>query len=166
MSMDQSEKRITLFALLFSILLALVALFMAYRGHTTHAVKAANITDTVVILVGGLILFVFSRAAKRVGVIVTALLLALYLGALAVGMPYFALALWLMMRAWRLQKYGQATYAGSIASARARAVARKEGKEWKPGDTAETPREQAIAPRTPPKPSKRYTPKQTPRKKR
>lgn len=52
----------------------------------------------------------------------------LVLGLFSSGLPFFLYAVWLMWRAWRLQKYGDATFAGVSRITRERAQARKEGR--------------------------------------
>ncbi len=76
---------------------------------------------------------------------------------------------WLMLRAWRINKYGT-TNARAVAR---EAAARPRGKEKvaaksstkSSGKSAASSSASASAPRKPPTPSKRYTPKAPPRKK-
>ncbi len=113
-----------------------------------------------ILIVGG-IMMIFAVKAKRAGVAVCALLLGLALG--TVGFPFILLAAWLIIRAFRLQKYGDASVAGSGKRAREMAQAKKEGRSYTPGAPTAT-----NAPRTatPPEASKRYTPKKRARKKK
>jgi hypothetical protein len=114
------------------------------------------------ILVVGFGLAAFAHFRRRVGVIVLSLLLGLALG--RVGLIFLIFGGWLIIRAFRLQRYGDATFAGSGARARevskARREAKKEGRTYNSPDTI-------IAPLPkPPTESKRYTPKKPPRRKR
>jgi hypothetical protein len=113
-------------------------------------------------------LVIFALIRKRVGVVVASLILWLALS--ATGLPFLFVAGWLMVRAFRLQKWGDPTFSGSNRAAREQAKARKEGREVAPraaraarGTKASTEPVVARA-ATPPAPSKRYTPKQKPRK--
>jgi len=72
----------------------------------------------------------------------------------AAGFPFIALAAWLLIRAFRLQKYGDPTFKGSNA------VARERGRNRQPRGKAAAPEIGKAAPA----PSKRYTPKKKPRR--
>lgn len=120
------------------------------------------------IIIFGAAIIIFALIRKRVGVVVAGLILWLALS--TAGLPFLFVAGWLMVRAFRLQKWGDPTFSGSNRAAREQAKARKEGREIMPraprparGSKAST---EPAAPRavTPPAPSKRYTPKQKPRK--
>ena len=116
-----------------------------------------------ILIIGG-IMMIFAVKAKRAGVAMCALLLGLALG--TVGFPFVLLAAWLIIRAFRLQKYGDASFAGSGKRAREMSQAKKEGRTYTvPGAPKTT---NASAPRTasPPEASKRYTPKKRPRAKK
>lgn len=112
------------------------------------------------ILVVGLAIIAFAWWRKRAGVAVGALFLGLALG--TVGLPFLFLGGWLILRALRLQKYGDATFRGSSAQARERAKTRRQEKRTTTkGAKAKTATPATVAA---PSPSKRYTPKQQPRK--
>jgi hypothetical protein len=112
------------------------------------------------ILVIGGVMMIFAVKAKRAGVAMCALLLGLALG--TVGFPFVLLAAWLIVRAFRLQKYGDASFSGSGKRAREMAQAKKEGRSYAPRDTKTA----NARPTSAPEASKRYTPKKPPRKKR
>lgn len=115
------------------------------------------------ILIVGLAIVLFAWWRKRAGVAVSALFLGLALG--TVGLPFLFLGGWLIIRALRLQKYGDASFKGSSAQARDMAKARREEKSRTPrGQRSKSTAEPTTARPTPPPPSKRYTPKQQPRK--
>jgi hypothetical protein len=106
--------------------------------------------------------------------------LAVFLGlglGLGSGLVFFFLGAWLIIRAYRLQKYGTPSMLTSNRVAREMATARKEGREpdieaitgnpttltkgvTKPSSTS------APAKLPTPEASKRYTPKKPPRKRR
>lgn len=114
-----------------------------------------------ILIIGG-IMMIFAVTAKRAGVAMCALLLGLALG--TVGFPFILLAAWLIVRAFRLQKYGDASFSGSGKRAREMSQAKKEGRTYvAPGakNTSSTPRTAS-----PPEASKRYTPKKRPRTKK
>jgi len=119
------------------------------------------------ILVVGIAIVAFAWWRKRAGVAVSALFLGLALG--TVGLPFLFLGGWLIIRALRLQKYGDPTFRGSSAQAREMArVRREEKKSPTKGSTTRTKSKtnaQTTGPTVAaPGPSKRYTPKQQPRK--
>jgi len=111
------------------------------------------------ILLVGLAILAFAWWRKRAGVAVSALFLGLALG--TVGLPFLFLGGWLIIRALRLQKYGDASFRGSSAQAREMAKAKRSNRKTSRRDNVASVATHAT---TPPAPSKRYTPKQTPRK--
>ncbi len=113
------------------------------------------------ILIVGLAIIFFALRRKRAGVAVGGLLLGLALG--SVGLPFLFVGGWLIIRALRLQKYGDASFRGSSIKAREVAKARREGRTVDtspPGNSITTKSASAPAP------SKRYTPKKRTRKTR
>lgn len=128
-----------------------------------------------IFLVAACILY-FALRRKRAGVATFAVFLGLGLG-LGSGLVFFFMGAWLIMRAYRLQKYGVATMMGSNRAAREMAQARKEGREPNiepyAGSSGTTSASSRPSPskKTPPKPttpeaSKRYTPKKPAPKRR
>lgn len=113
------------------------------------------------ILVAAAVILFFAWRKRRSGVAVATFLLGLSLG--TAGFIFLFLGAWLMIRAYRLQKYGDATMLGSARKAREMADARRAGKEYTP-----TPSGDAVAspPKKAPAPSARYTPKKSRGKKR
>jgi hypothetical protein len=117
------------------------------------------------VLIGALFIIFFAWRKRRVGVIFAAFMMGLALG--NVGLPFLFLGGWLGIRAFRLQKYGTPTFVGSNQQSRLRAqqraANRKKGisnsrRTKSDGDSAATPS------RPKPAPSKRYTPKQSGRR--
>ena len=124
--------------------------------HLTH--PSDWVVQFLEILVLGLGLFFFSWRKKRAGVAVLSLLLGLALG--VVGLPFLFLGGWLVIRALRLQKYGDASFVGSSRAAREAADQRRAEKR---SGTPRTRKDVVDVESTllkPPAPSKRYTPKQ------
>ena len=111
------------------------------------------------ILLVGIAIVAFAWWRKRAGVAVSALFLGLALG--TVGLPFLFLGGWLIIRALRLQKYGDASFRGSSAQAREMAKTKRSNRKTSPRGKAPASGTQSA---TPPSPSKRYTPKQAPRK--
>jgi hypothetical protein len=124
------------------------------------------------ILIVALCILFFAIRRKRAGVACFAIFLGLGLG-LGSGLVFFFLGAWLIIRAYRLQKYGVATMLGSNRVAREMATARKEGRapnlEPITGSSA-TPSKSSSKSVTSkpvtPEASKRYTPKKPPRRRR
>lgn len=124
----------------------------------------------VFVIVGGAIA-IFSYYRKRVGVIVGAFLLGLATG--TAGIFFLALGGWLAVRAFRLNKYGDATFRGSNVIARQRAQERRASRGPRAPRGERAPRgarssksaksTTAATSRTPVA-SKRYTPKKTNRR--
>jgi hypothetical protein len=116
------------------------------------------------VFIVGLAILGFSFWRKRVGVAVCGFLLGLALG--VAGIVFLFLGGWLVIRAFRLQKYGDPTFAGSGRAAREinqeKRAAKREGREPR------TRAKKSDTVITPPKPveSKRYTPKKPPPRKR
>ena len=112
----------------------------------------------------------FAYRRKRAGVVTCALLLGLSMG--TTGFIFLLLGGWLVVRAFRLQKFGDATFKGSNARAREMAQAKKEGRVLESSgssasdSSSKSGSKSAKASTKPstPAPSKRYTPKQQPRK--
>jgi hypothetical protein len=116
-------------------------------------------------------LFVWRR--RRTGTVFSSLFLGLATGVFGVGLPFFCYGIWVLWRAWRLQRYGVATFSGVSQIVRGEAQARKEGRtppprpvaavsETKPSKASDA----ASTTYTPPEASKRYTPKKRVAKKK
>ncbi|MHB8826946.1 MAG: hypothetical protein ACYC5Z_04695 [Acidimicrobiales bacterium] len=128
--------------------------------HLTH--PSDWIIQFLEILILGVGLLIFARLKKRAGVAVLSLLLGLALG--VVGLPFLFLGGWLVIRALRLQKYGDATFVGSSKAAREAADQRRAEKRSGAPRAKKNDIDVASTLLTPPAPSKRYTPKQRPRR--
>jgi hypothetical protein len=112
-------------------------------------------------------LFYAALQKKRTLAVVTLLFIGLALGPFSLGLPFAGAGVWLMWRAWRLQRYGVATFTGVSQINRQRAADRKAGKPVAPLAAKSAPIIAAPdAPRRASEASKRYTPKKPPRKKR
>jgi hypothetical protein len=114
-----------------------------------------------VFLVVGLAIAAFAFYRKRAGVIVGSLLLAFATG--SAGLFYMALGAWLAVRAFRLGKYGDATFRGANLRARERAQERRANRATTSRSSKSTP-STATATSRAPAPSKRYTPKKSNRR--
>ena len=128
--------------------------------HLTH--PSDWVVQFLEILILGLGVLLFAWRQKRAGVAVLGLLLGLALG--VVGLPFLFLGGWLVIRALRLQKYGDATFVGSSKAARASADQRRSEKRTGTPRAKKNEIDVASTLLTPPAPSKRYTPKQRPRR--
>ncbi|MDE3140105.1 MAG: hypothetical protein KGL05_09785 [Acidobacteriota bacterium] len=128
--------------------------------HLTH--PSDWILQFLEIFILGVGLILFARLKKRAGVAVLSLLLGLALG--VVGLPFLFLGGWLVIRALRLQKYGDASFVGSSKAAREAADQRRAEKR----SGAPRARRDVVDVEStllkPPAASKRYTPKQRPRR--
>ena len=125
------------------------------------------------IIVFGAAILAFALVRRRVGVVVAGLMSWLALSASAfsaVGLPFLFVAGWLMVRAFRLQKWGDPTFSGSNRTAREQAKTKRADRgvtpraSKAPRGSKATPEPVVARSAAPPAPSKRYTPKQKPRK--
>ena len=112
------------------------------------------------VLVGAVALAFFAWRKKRAGAVVIGGMMGLFLG--NAGLPFLATAVWFVVRALRLQKYGTASFVGTNQVARQRAIELNAAK--KSGKTAGASTSTAPDARKPPAPNKRYTPKQSGRR--
>jgi hypothetical protein len=145
---------------------ACAARFTLHGEFCEHTLKNAQshwAVQFLFVFVVALIMLFFALRRKRAGVACFACFLGVGLG--ISGVVFVFLGAWLIVRAFRLQRYGEASWNGSNKVAREMAQARREGRDPTPKSKAssDTP---AVAPGpvAPPAPSKRYTPKQKPRK--
>ena len=195
MGLDNTERRISLIAGFIAVAMALALPFLIGKLYTVTAKPSSAkkcaagyklvgnlcqltrptvvsdwILRFVMILVIGLLLVMFALLRKRVGVAFVGLFLGLAIG--TIGLPFLMLGGWLVIRALRLQKYGDATFAGSSLRAREMAKAKKEGRALAPSTAKSTKSAtsakgaKTTAPNVPkpPSASKRYTPKQRTRR--
>jgi hypothetical protein len=130
---------------------------LCQKSH--YALPSSYVPQFLEIIIIGAVMMIFAVRAKRAGVAVCALLLGLALG--TIGFPFVILGAWLIIRAFRLQKYGDASFKGS--GKRASEIA-KEKKVARASGTRTT--SSVVRTVAAPEPSKRYTPKKPPRKKR
>jgi hypothetical protein len=111
----------------------------------------------------------FGFMRKRAGVIVTTFLLVFKLG-LGIGFVFLFTACWLLIRAWRLNKYGDPTLRGSAQIAKDMSTAKKHGETYTPvyndkASEAVRPKpakrqpKAIVAEKAAPRESSRYTPK-------
>jgi hypothetical protein len=130
------------------------------KTHLTH--PSAWLPQFLEILIVGLFIIFFALRRKRAGVAVCGLLLGLALG--SVGLPFLFVGGWLVIRAFRLQKYGDASFSGSSRRARELGQARKEGRAPATRRTRGAKGATATKSAPVPAPSKRYTPKKPTRR--
>jgi hypothetical protein len=114
------------------------------------------------IMIFGVAIIVFALVRKRAGVVVAGLILWLALS--TAGLPFLFVGGWLIVRAFRLQKWGDASFSGSNREAREQAKAKKEGRAPRTRAVKGSAAPAVPGPMAPPVQSKRYTPKQKPRK--
>ncbi len=118
------------------------------------------------ILLVALCILWFALRRKRAGVACFAIFLGLGLG-IESGLVFFFLGAWLIVRAYRLQKYGVPTMLGSNRVAKEMAIERREGRSSRGVSSASSSSAKSTAPKaTAPEASKRYTPKKPPRRRR
>jgi hypothetical protein len=172
-TLDDTERKWALIALLLATVasIAAPAYFLAANKVTKAGKNSIPIAPDALLLGGVILIFCligFLALWKRRRTLVAFDLFLVGFGLTIliqlVGLAYIFLGGWLMLRAWRLNKYGTTN---SKAIAREAAARRKGG-----GRTAAATKSQAkgktvpkTAERKPPTASKRYTPKAPPRKK-
>jgi hypothetical protein len=116
------------------------------------------------IVVIALCILYFTIRRKRAGVACFAIFLG-FGPVYGAGLIFVLLGSWLILRAYRLQKYGEAGFASSNRVAKERGQAKREGRVAKTSSTANAKDTTAKALSTP-EASKRYTPKKPPRRRR
>ncbi len=186
--MDHIERNVSLFGVAIAIIVSLVSLVAwvkkspvittlkyvkgkrcpkAYPTHRLefceHILRESSsywATRFLFVFVVALLILFFALRRKRAGVACFACFLGIGLG--LAGVVFVFLGAWLIVRAFRLQRYGDATWSGSNKIAREVAQAKREGRVVTP-KSASTPAA-PPGPVAPPSASKRYTPKQKPRK--
>ena len=135
------------------------------RGKNTIAVApdAALLGGAILLLcvIGFLALWKRKRTLVAFDLFLVGFAFTLFIG--LIGFAFILLGGWLMLRAWRLNKYGT-TNAKAIAQ---EAATRPRGRERKAAAQGTGKQDNALTPgaRKPPTASKRYTPKAPPRKK-
>ena len=191
LGLDQLERRVSFIGVGAAFILALVtAVEWARNVKTTTTVKPST-TNTcptgfhhagtlckevlastagawevrlLFIVVIALCILYFTVRRKRAGVACFAIFLG-FGPVYGAGLLFVLLGSWLILRAYRLQKYGEAGFASSNRVAKERGQARREGRSAKSSST--TNDKDATTKALPaPAASKRYTPKKPPRRRR
>ena len=118
------------------------------------------------IVVIALCILYFTIRRKRAGVACFAIFLG-FGPVYGAGLLFVLFGSWLILRAYRLQKYGEAGFAGVNRVARERGQARREGRSTKTESTSKA-KDTTTTTKAQPAPaaSKRYTPKKPPRRRR
>jgi hypothetical protein len=130
--------------------------------EVTHTSRSEWEVRVLFIAVVALCILFFALRRKRAGVACFAIFLGLGLG-ISTGLVFFLLGAWLIVRAYRLQKYGDASFFGSNRVAKETGQAKRADRATRASAKNET----APAPSkstAPPSASKRYTPKKPPRR--
>lgn len=132
--------------------------------HIVHTTRSEWEVKFFFIFLVALCILYFTLRRKRAGVACFAIFLGLGLG-LGSGLVFFFLGAWLIVRAYRLQKYGVPSLLGSNRVAKEMGVAKREGRAAKrssTSDSSDSSTKSIVAPSA----SKRYTPKKSPRRRR
>jgi len=136
------------------------------RGKDTIAVAPdAKLLGGVILLlcvIGFLALWKHKRTLVAFDLFLVGFGFTLFIG--LIGFAFILIGGWLMLRAWRLNKYGTTNARAIAQEARTRPRGRDRKAAAKTGTTTTTS-SAASAARKPPTASKRYTPKAPPRKK-
>ena len=101
----------------------------SYCEHILRQTDSFWATHFLLVFIVGLIILFFALRRKRAGVACFACFLGV--GLQVVGLVFLFLGVWLIVRAFRLQRYGEASWSGSNKAAREMAQARREGREPK-----------------------------------
>ena len=130
--------------------------------EVTHTSRSEWEVRVLFIAVVALCILFFALRRKRAGVACFAIFLGLGLG-ISTGLVFFLLGAWLIVRAYRLQKYGDASFFGSNRVAKETGQAKRADRATRASAKNETA--PALSKSTaPPSASKRYTPKKPPRR--
>lgn len=133
--------------------------------HVVHTTRGQWEVRFFFILLVALCILYFTLRRKRAGVACFSIFLGLGLG-LGSGLVFFFMGAWLIIRAYRLQKYGVPTLLGSNRVAKEMGVAKREGRATSPAPSTGSSSSAPTQTFTPPTASKRYTPKKPPRRRR
>jgi hypothetical protein len=116
------------------------------------------------IFVCATLMLVFALRRSRTGIIFASLMLGLRLG--IAGIVFLYVGVWLLIRAYRLQKYGDPTLFGSSRIQRELSQARRAGKAITAEEAAEKAKVEINTPRPAVRESSRYTPKRNTQRRR
>lgn len=116
------------------------------------------------IVVVALCILYFTVRRKRAGVACFAIFLG-FGPVYGAGLLFVLLGAWLIIRAYRLQKYGEAGFASSNRVAKERGQAKRAGRSAKTSSASES-KDATSRTIAAPEASKRYTPKKPPRRRR
>lgn len=191
LGLDQLERRISFVSVGAAFLLALVTVIEWARNVKSTTTVKPSTTNTcpsgfhlankfcteqiastagawevrlLFIVVIALCILYFTVRRKRAGVACFAIFLG-FGPVYGAGLLFVLFGSWLILRAYRLQKYGEAGFASSNRVAKERGQARREGRSSKTSSTASA---KDVTTKAIPAPaaSKRYTPKKPPRRRR
>jgi hypothetical protein len=109
------------------------------------------------IFVGAALMLIFALRRSRTGIIFASLMLGLRLG--MAGIVFLYVGIWLLIRAYRLQKYGDPSLFGSSRIQREISQAKKAGVTITASEAAEKAQVAISTPRPVVRESSRYTPK-------
>lgn len=137
------------------------------KTKTCNAVYPAShyVLPLIVSLVLALAIYVTVRIRRRAPLAFTMVMTGLAFGSLLILVPYGVGAGWIMLRAWRTQKYGSPTAKAPVTGWVAPPPRPRRGAGAGAGARKKRGREADGAARKPPEPNKRYTPKSPPKKK-
>jgi hypothetical protein len=128
----------------------------------THTTRSQWEVRFLFITIVALCILYFALRRKRAGVACFSIFLGLGLG-VSTGLVFFLLGAWLIVRAYRLQKYGDASFFGSNRVAKEEGQAKRANRPAKGAPTSESTASSSKASAAP-MASKRYTPKKPPRR--
>lgn len=177
-TLDDTERKFVWGLVVFGGALSLLFLFVQQTGYLTQAPKNGACPDGwdlvknncqqaytmtfkeylpqfLAVLLGAVVLAVAAWRRHRVLASFTALMMGLMLS--RVGLPYLMLGGWLILRAWRLTRYGVPGFVASNQAARQQAIERRSQRS--PRGTSASDDDGTT--RRPPNANKRYTPKKS-----
>jgi len=159
---DTLEQKVTYFGVVLGFVMSLSSVYLWFNG-AQHSRVGYAIQFAFIIGCSIAMLF-FATKRKRSGVIVSSLLLGMYLQ--LAGVAFLYIGIWLLIRAYRLQKYGDPTLFGSSRIQRELSQARRAGKAITAEEAAEKAKVEINTPRPAVRESSRYTPKRNTQRRR
>ena len=160
---DPLERKITLFGVGIAFVMSLGSVY-GWVEKSVPGSRAYWAIQFGYIFVCATLMLIFALRRSRTGIIFSSLMLGLKLG--MAGIVFLYVGVWLLIRAYRLQKYGDPSLFGSSRIQREMSQARRAGKAITATEAAEKAKVEVNTARPVVRESSRYTPKRKSQRRR